>query len=62
MHPIEVLERHWNYTSFRPLQEDIINSVLANPPNVGMTTNFDHLSCFGSPLGPLFGLLFGPWS
>ena len=30
MHPIEVLERHWNYTSFRPLQEDIINSVLAN--------------------------------
>jgi len=30
MHPIEVLERHWNYTSFRPLQEEIINSVLAN--------------------------------
>lgn len=30
MHPIEVLERYWNYTSFRPLQEDIINSVLEN--------------------------------
>ena len=30
MHPIEVLERYWNYTSFRPLQEDIINSVLQN--------------------------------
>lgn len=30
MHPIEVLERHWNHTSFRPLQEDIINSVLDN--------------------------------
>lgn len=28
MHPIEVLESYWNYTSFRPLQEDIINSVL----------------------------------
>ncbi|WP_422103883.1 RecQ family ATP-dependent DNA helicase [Winogradskyella sp.] len=28
MHPIEVLERYWNYTSFRPLQEDIITSVL----------------------------------
>jgi len=28
MHPIEVLERYWNYTSFRPLQEDIISSVL----------------------------------
>ncbi|MBC3846723.1 RecQ family ATP-dependent DNA helicase [Winogradskyella echinorum] len=28
MHPIEVLERYWNHTSFRPLQEDIISSVL----------------------------------
>lgn len=30
MHPIEVLERYWNHTAFRPLQEDIINSVLDN--------------------------------
>ncbi|WP_431158208.1 RecQ family ATP-dependent DNA helicase [Winogradskyella poriferorum] len=30
MHPIEVLERYWNYTAFRPLQEDIINAVLDN--------------------------------
>lgn len=30
MHPIEVLERYWNYTSFRPLQEEIITSVLEN--------------------------------
>lgn len=30
MHPIEVLERYWNYTSFRPLQEAIIVSVLNN--------------------------------
>ncbi|BAO76904.1 ATP-dependent DNA helicase RecQ [Winogradskyella sp. PG-2] len=28
MHPLEVLERYWNHTSFRPLQEDIINSIL----------------------------------
>ena len=28
MHPIEILERYWNHTSFRPLQEDIIPSVL----------------------------------
>ena len=28
MHPIEVLERYWNHTSFRPLQEDIITAVL----------------------------------
>ena len=30
MHPIEVLERYWNHTSFRPLQEEIITSVLNN--------------------------------
>jgi ATP-dependent DNA helicase RecQ len=28
MHPIEVLERYWNHTSFRPFQEEIITSVL----------------------------------
>lgn len=28
MHPIEVLERYWKHSSFRPLQEDIITSVL----------------------------------
>jgi ATP-dependent DNA helicase RecQ len=28
MHPIEVLERYWQHTSFRPLQEEIIASVL----------------------------------
>ncbi len=28
MHPIVALERYWNYTSFKPLQEEIINSVL----------------------------------
>ncbi|WP_439151799.1 RecQ family ATP-dependent DNA helicase [Winogradskyella sp.] len=30
MHPLEVLERYWHHTSFRPLQEDIITSVLEN--------------------------------
>lgn len=28
MHPIEVLERYWHHTSFRPFQEEIITSVL----------------------------------
>ena len=28
--PIEFLERYWNHTSFRPMQEDIINAVLNN--------------------------------
>ena len=29
-HPIEVLEHYWNFTSFRPLQEEIIQSVMDN--------------------------------
>lgn len=29
MAPIEILQHYWHYDSFRPLQEDIINSVLA---------------------------------
>ena len=27
-HPINILERYWKFTTFRPLQENIINSVL----------------------------------
>lgn len=27
-HPIQILEQYWNYTSFKPLQEEIINCVL----------------------------------
>ncbi|MDO1500348.1 RecQ family ATP-dependent DNA helicase [Winogradskyella maritima] len=30
MHPIEVLERYWQHTSFRPLQEEIISAVIDN--------------------------------
>lgn len=29
-HPINILEQYWNHTSFRPLQEEIITSVLDN--------------------------------
>ncbi|WP_026753303.1 ATP-dependent DNA helicase RecQ [Sediminibacter sp. Hel_I_10] len=29
-HPINILERYWQHTSFRPLQEEIINAVLNN--------------------------------
>jgi len=28
MHPIEILERYWNFTSFKPLQEAIIEAVI----------------------------------
>lgn len=27
-HPIEILEQYWHFTSFKPLQEEIINSVI----------------------------------
>ncbi len=27
-HPIQILESYWNFTSFKPLQEDIINAVI----------------------------------
>lgn len=29
-HPITILERYWQHTTFRPFQEDIINAVLEN--------------------------------
>ncbi|MCO4821252.1 MAG: RecQ family ATP-dependent DNA helicase [Flavobacteriaceae bacterium] len=28
IHPIDILERYWNFTSFKPLQEEIITAVL----------------------------------
>ncbi|GAA4281674.1 RecQ family ATP-dependent DNA helicase [Gaetbulibacter aestuarii] len=28
-HPVKLLERYWNYTEFRPLQEEIIEAVLS---------------------------------
>jgi ATP-dependent DNA helicase RecQ len=29
-HPINILERYWNFTAFRPLQEEIIQAVIDN--------------------------------
>lgn len=31
-----LLKKHWGYTSFRPLQEEIINSVLSGRPTLGL--------------------------
>jgi ATP-dependent DNA helicase RecQ len=28
--PLDVLKKYWSFESFRPLQEEIINSVLEN--------------------------------
>lgn len=32
----EILKRYWGYDSFRPLQEDIINSVLKGDDTLGL--------------------------
>lgn len=34
--PVETLRRHWGYTSFRPLQRDIVDSVLAGRDTLGL--------------------------
>lgn len=49
-HPINILERYWNFTSFRPLQEDIINSVLDNEDTfVLLPTGGGKSICFQIP-------------
>ena len=34
--PHEILKKYWGYDSFRPLQEDIIQSVLAGNDTLGL--------------------------
>ena len=49
-HPINILERYWNHTSFRPLQEDIINAVLDNEDTfVLLPTGGGKSICFQIP-------------
>ena len=50
MHPIEVLERYWNYTAFRPLQEEIIHAVLDNHDTIALLpTGGGKSICFQIP-------------
>ena len=49
MHPIEVLERYWNHTSFRPLQEDIIASVLNHEDTFALLPTGGKSVCFQIP-------------
>lgn len=36
MTPVEVLKKHWCYDAFRPLQEDIVNSILSGHDTLGL--------------------------
>ena len=48
--PLEILQEFWHYDSFRPLQEDIINSVLAGKDTLAlMPTGGGKSICFQVP-------------
>lgn len=49
-HPIQILERYWNFTSFKPLQEDIINAVLRGEDSFALLpTGGGKSMCFQIP-------------
>ncbi len=49
--PIDVLELYWNHTSFRPMQEDIINAVLQNEDTFALLpTGGGKSICFQIPV------------
>ncbi|MCK7591265.1 RecQ family ATP-dependent DNA helicase [Subsaxibacter sp. CAU 1640] len=66
--PIQFLERYWNHTAFRPMQEDIINAVLQNEDTFALLpTGGGKSLCFQIPalmrdgicivVSPLVGLM-----
>lgn len=49
-HPINILEQYWNFTSFKPHQEDIINAVLDNHDTLALLpTGGGKSICFQIP-------------
>ncbi len=54
---LQILQKYWNYTSFRPVQEDIIKSVLDGHDTFGlMPTGGGKSLCFQVPTMTLDGL------
>ena len=55
--PTEILKQYWNYSGFRPLQEDIVNSVLARRDTLALLpTGGGKSICFQVPAMCLEGL------
>ena len=49
-HPINILERYWNYTQFRPFQEEIIQAVMNNEDTLALLpTGGGKSICFQVP-------------
>ena len=49
-HPIDILERYWNFTQFRPLQEEIISAVMDNEDTLALLpTGGGKSLCFQVP-------------
>ncbi|WP_459209104.1 RecQ family ATP-dependent DNA helicase [Aquimarina rhabdastrellae] len=55
--PVQILEQYWNYTSFKPLQEEIIQSVLDNNDTFALLpTGGGKSICFQVPAMALEGI------
>lgn len=55
--PSEILEKHWGYTSFRPMQREIVDSVLSGRDTLGLLpTGGGKSVCFQVPGLALGGL------